>query len=136
MGAMVGLAMTVREAAPLPEDSTEFPTPIEVGEYPCRQYEKWLWFDTGEGFAMLARLNFAAGFGTGARFLYQDDPTLDDGPERFPGQMPNVGFALDRIPFDESFYFMAELDFSEGGPGALAEARRARPAVRWRPATD
>lgn len=96
----------------------------------------WLWFDTGKGFAMLARLNFAAGFGTGARFLYQDDPTLDDGPERFPGQMPNVGFALDRIPFGESFYFMAELDFSEGGPGALAEARRARPAVRWRPATD
>ena len=94
----------------------------------------WLWFDTGNGFAMLARLNFASGFGTGARFLYQDDPELEDKPERFPGQTPNVGFALDRIPFGESFYFMAELTFSEGGPGALAKARRARPAMQWRPA--
>ena len=94
----------------------------------------WMWFDTGKGFAMLARLNFASGFGTGARFIYQDDPELADEPERFPGQRPNVGFALDRIPFGERFYFMAELAFSEGGDGALAKALRGRPTVHWKPA--
>jgi len=76
--------------------------------------ENWLRFDTGRGFALLARLHFAEGFDTGARLIYQDDPALQETPERFPGQQPNVGFELDQIPFGEKFYFVAELSFSEG----------------------
>ncbi|WP_370201758.1 hypothetical protein [Alloalcanivorax venustensis] len=75
--------------------------------------ENWLRFDTGRGFALLARLHFAEGFDTGARLIYQDDPDLEETPERFPGQQPNVGFEMDRIPFGENFYFLAELHFSE-----------------------
>ncbi|HEX5677106.1 MAG TPA: hypothetical protein VFX91_03955 [Alcanivorax sp.] len=75
--------------------------------------ENWLHFDTGHGFALLAELHFAEGFDTAARLIYQDDPTLKETPERFPGQHPNVGFELDQIPFGENFYFVAELYFSE-----------------------
>ena len=45
--------------------------------------------------------------------LYQDDPDLEETPERFPGQQPNVGFEMDRMPFGERLYFLAELHFSE-----------------------
>jgi hypothetical protein len=75
--------------------------------------ENWLRFDTGRGFALLARLHFAEGFDTGARLIYQDAPDLEETPERFPGQHPNVGFEMDRIPFGENFYFLAELYFSD-----------------------
>ena len=99
--------------------------------------DNWLWFGTGDGFDLLARLYFADGFDTGARFIYQDDPELDDEPERFPGQRPNVGFALDRIPFGQSFYFVAELYFSDGqgedDPAAYAARRLASPASHWQP---
>ena len=99
--------------------------------------DNWLWFGTGDGFDLLARLYFAEGFDTGARFIYQDDPSLDDEPERFPGQRPNVGFALDRIPFGQEFYFVAELYFSDGDgaadPAAYAARRLARPAAHWQP---
>ncbi len=95
--------------------------------------ENWLWFGTGRGFDLLARLHFADGFDTAARFIYQDDPALDDEPERFPGQRPNVGFRLQGLPFGDEFYFVAELYFSRDSHGLSAAgwARRqfAPPAI-------
>lgn len=77
-----------------------------------------LWFSTGRGFDLQARLRFVEGFDTAIRFIYQDDHKLADPPERFPGQRPNVGFRLDGIPFGDEFYFIAELRFSNGADRA------------------
>lgn len=106
-------------------------------ERPILARDNWLWFGTGRGFDLLARLNFADGFNTAARFIYQDDPNLDDKPERFPGQRPNVGFRLEGLPFGDEFYFVAELYFSENSdglaPAAYARQRLAQPTVTVTP---
>lgn len=82
----------------------------------------WLWFGTGRGFALMARLDFVRGFDTRLGFVYQDDPKLDDPPERFPGQEPNVGFRLSGIPFGHQFYFKSMLYFSDHSHGLSPQA--------------
>ncbi|KAF0809223.1 hypothetical protein A167_01984 [Alcanivorax sp. S71-1-4] len=87
----------------------------------------WLWFSTGRQFDLLAELDFRDGFDTPVKLVYEDDRTLANPPERFPGQGPNVGFALQDIPFGQEFYFVARLLFSGDSQGLPAEdyARRA-----------
>ncbi|AFT70718.1 hypothetical protein B5T_02444 [Alloalcanivorax dieselolei B5] len=75
-----------------------------------------VWFDTGKGFALRARLRFMEGFDTPVRFIYQDDPQRPDPPERFPGQEPEVGFLLKDLPFGQEYYVIAELWFSSALP--------------------
>lgn len=87
--------------------------------------KNWLWFSTGRGFDLLAQLDFREGFEAPARLLYQDDSTLANPPERFPGQLPNVGFSIDEIPIGKEFNFLTKLYFSANSeklpPGTYAE---------------
>ncbi|MCG8394011.1 MAG: hypothetical protein MI745_13100 [Pseudomonadales bacterium] len=93
----------------------------------------WLWFGTGRGFDLLAQLDFVKGFDTPVSLLYQDDATLENEPERFPGQLPNVGFSLDDIPFGKEFYFITRLYYSKDSqglpPGKYAENQLGTPQV-------
>ncbi|EKF73077.1 hypothetical protein A11A3_15492 [Alcanivorax hongdengensis A-11-3] len=93
--------------------------------------DNWLWFGTGRGFDLLAQLVFLKGFDTPVRLLYQDDNTLSNPPERFPGQQPNVGFSLTDIPFGKEFYFVARLFYSKDSngepPGVYARHLLAEP---------
>ena len=77
----------------------------------------WIWFSTGRGFDLLAQLAFLKGFDTPARLLYQDDASLANEPERFPGQLPNVGFSLTDIPYGQEFYFVTRLFYSQDSHG-------------------
>lgn len=79
--------------------------------------DNWIWFSTGRGFDLLAQLAFLKGFDTPARLLYQDDATLANEPERFSGQLPNVGFSLTDIPFGQEFYFVTRLFYSKDSQG-------------------
>ncbi|MEH6782681.1 MAG: hypothetical protein V7688_02315 [Alcanivorax jadensis] len=79
--------------------------------------DNWIWFGTGRGFDLLAQLAFLKGFDTPARLLYQDDASLANDPERFPGQLPNVGFSLTDIPFGQEFYFVTRLFYSKDSQG-------------------
>ncbi|WP_303761556.1 hypothetical protein [Alcanivorax jadensis] len=81
--------------------------------------DNWIWFSTGRGFDLLAQLAFLKGFDTPARLLYQDDATLANEPERFPGQLPNVGFSLTDIPFGQEFYFVTRLFYSKDSQGLV-----------------
>ena len=81
------------------------------------QGKNWLWFSTDRGFDMLAMLDFRSGFEQPARLLYQDDANLANEPERFPGQLPNVGFTIEDIPIGKEFYFLASLFFSGNSDG-------------------
>lgn len=87
--------------------------------------KNWLWFDTQRGFAMLAQLDFIKGFQRPARLLFQDDAALANPPERFTGQLPNVGFSLTDIPFGKEYYFITRL-FFRSGPDHLAPAAYAK----------
>jgi hypothetical protein len=96
----------------------------------------WLWFGTGRGFDLLAELEFLEGFERPVRLLYQDDAGLANPPERFPGQLPNVGFTIEQLPIGKEFYFRAGLYFSENsqnrGPGQYAANILDAPTVVWR----
>ncbi|MBQ0753571.1 MAG: hypothetical protein KBT87_02670 [Gammaproteobacteria bacterium] len=87
--------------------------------------KNWLWFGTGRGFDLLAQLDFRQGFEAPARLFYQDDSVLANPPERFPGQLPNVGFSIDEIPIGKEFNFLTKLFFSADSdklaPGTYAE---------------
>lgn len=82
--------------------------------------KNWIWFGTGRGFDILAQLDFREGFEAPARLLYQDDATLANPPERFPGQLPNVGFTIEEIPIGKEFNFLTRLFFSENSDGQPA----------------
>ncbi|MEE4249213.1 MAG: hypothetical protein V2I38_01360 [Alcanivoracaceae bacterium] len=98
--------------------------------------DNWLWFGTGRGFDLLAELQFLEGFERPVRLLYQDDATLENLPERFPGQLPNVGFIIEQLPIGKEFYFRAGLYFSKNsqnlGPGAYASSVLDAPQISWR----
>ena len=96
--------------------------------------DNWIWFSTGRGFDLLAQLAFLKGFDTPARLLYQDDASLANEPERFAGQLPNVGFSLTDIPFGKEFYFVTRLYFSKDShglaPGDYANQQLDNPHTR------
>ena len=98
--------------------------------------KNWIWFGTGRGFDILAQLDFREGFEAPARLLYQDDATLVNAPERFPGQLPNVGFTIEQIPIGKEFNFLTRLYFSDnsGGmpPGRYADTTLADPQITYR----
>ncbi|WP_202560320.1 hypothetical protein [Alcanivorax sp. DP30] len=97
----------------------------EMLEMPLKG-DNWIWFGTGRGFDMLAQLAFVKGFTTPVRLLYQDDASQVNEPERFAGQLPNVGFSLTDLPFGQEFYFIARMYYSKDshglGPSQYAEA--------------
>jgi hypothetical protein len=99
------------------------------------QGRNWLWFSTDRGFDLLAMLDFRSGFEQPARLLYQDDATLSNEPERFPGQLPNVGFTIEDIPIGKEFYFLASLFFSGNSdglpPGRYAASTLDEPVVSF-----
>lgn len=100
------------------------------------QGRNWLWFGTGRGFDLLAELEFLEGFERPVRLLYEDDARLANPPERFPGQLPNVGFTIEQVPIGQEFYFRAGLYFSENsrdmGPRAYADSVLSAPEIIWR----
>ena len=88
--------------------------------------DNWIWFGTGRGFDLLAQLAFVKGFNTPAQLLYEDDASQINQPERFAGQLPNVGFSLTDLPFGQEFYFVTRMFYSKDshglGPGQYADA--------------
>lgn len=88
--------------------------------------DNWIWFGTGRGFDLLAQLAFVKGFDTPVSLLYEDDASQINEPERFAGQLPNVGFSLNDLPFGQEFYFITRMYYSKDsngmGPGQYADA--------------
>ena len=104
-------------------------------EQPMTGERNWLHFSTGRNFDMLAELAFLEGFDAPVKLIYQDDATLENPPERFPGQLPNVGFSIEDIPIGEDFYFVARMMFSGDSDGLSAERYATRmlsePEIRF-----
>lgn len=98
--------------------------------------DNWIWFSSGRGFDVLAQLYFRDGMAVPAHLLYQDSLQLENKPERFPGQLPNVGFTMENLPIGEEFYFLARLYFSgdSEGMGASRYANHvlAEPDIHFR----
>jgi hypothetical protein len=75
--------------------------------------KSWLLYDTEQGFAVLADMEFRRGFDTPLKMVYKDSRRDEDPPERFIGQWPNVGFQLDNVPIGKEFFLKATLAFND-----------------------
>ncbi len=81
---------------------------------------QWLSYSTGRGMDLLVNLDFREGFDQPVTLLYEDDANLENKPERFKGQLPNVGFNIQELPIGKEFYFLTDMIFSENSDNLSA----------------
>lgn len=72
----------------------------------------WIWFDTKNKFSLACFMDVPDNLDIPISLFYQDDRELKNKPERFKGQWPNIGYAIDAIPKEKEFFFTASLVFS------------------------
>jgi hypothetical protein len=76
--------------------------------------ESWILFDTKKGFALLTELDVPPELrGIPLGLVYQDDEHLQIKPEQFPGQLPNLGYALNGWPEQDELRFSVRLLFDQ-----------------------
>lgn len=76
--------------------------------------DSWILFDSGKGFALLTELEVPAELrDIPLELIYQDDQELRLKPEQYPGQLPNVGYALTAWPQVDELSFAVRLLFDQ-----------------------
>lgn len=87
----------------------------------------WFWITTKHNFDWLTFLDFTTLNKSGLQFYLVDDEHKKDRPERFDGQLPNVGFSLINLPRSGWFKFKSTIYFSdEFDPSISQNAERVR----------
>ncbi len=72
----------------------------------------WIMFDSGRGFALLTELLVPPELeGIPLSLVYDDDAEQENGPEHYPGQLPNLGYALNGWPPTDELNFSVRLLF-------------------------
>lgn len=82
--------------------------------------QNWIWAHTGDNFDIVSILNvphkeLPLGF-----FLV-DDENKEDKPERYKGQLPNIGYVIKDLPDEGLFYIQINLFFSNNLGGMPPE---------------
>ena len=104
--------------------------------------DSWILFDSQRNFILLADLDVPESLhDIPLALVYQDDDQLDVTPEQFPGQLPNIGYALRGWPPERELRFAVRLLFGNAiaedyTPEEYVSARMARPslnAMPWSP---
>lgn len=100
--------------------------------------ESWILFDSGKQFILLAELDVPDNLsGIPLALVYQDDPHLAVEPEQFPGQLPNLGYALRGWPEEQEMRFAVRMLFGSDlhgmAPEDYADARTLTPALQVTP---
>lgn len=101
--------------------------------------DSWILFDSRRNFILLADLDVPPSLqDIPLALVYQDDDQLEAKPEQFPGQLPNIGYALRGWPPERELRFAVRLLFGNAiGEGYTPEeyvaARTARPSLTVRP---
>lgn len=87
----------------------------------------WFWLTTKHNFDWLTFLDFTTLNKSGLQFYLVDDEHKKDRPERFDGQLPNIGFSLINLPRAGWFKFKSTIYFSDGFDESISSnAERAR----------
>ena len=76
--------------------------------------ESWILFDSQRGFALLTELDVPPALhGIPLDLVYQDDRDAEVKPEQYPGQFPNLGYALNGWPEQDELRFAVRLLFDQ-----------------------
>ena len=93
----------------------------------------WVWLSTGKNFDVIADMKVPSNFKAPVTAFYEDDETLVDKPENYPGQLPNIGYSVSKIPVDDTFPFRFMLQFSDDmgrlDPEIFAQVVKSQPSM-------
>ncbi len=92
----------------------------------------WIWATTLRNLDFLAFFDFNSESKQEISFHYNDDLTAVDPPERFVGQLPNVGYKIHTLPDSGFFGFAVGIHLSnefEGEPEIFTERIRRLPDI-------
>jgi len=78
---------------------------------------RWIWVSTGRNLDVLTYFDFIGDTNEPLSLVYNDDKEIVDLPERFPGQLPNVGYSINNFPEEGFFGFVFSFFFSNGYDG-------------------
>ncbi len=78
---------------------------------------RWIWISTNKNLDILTYFDFLGGTNEPLSLVYDDDKFIENLPERFPGQLPNVGYSIDGFPEEGFFGFVFSFFFSNGYDG-------------------
>ncbi|OUS27042.1 hypothetical protein A9Q99_17720 [Gammaproteobacteria bacterium 45_16_T64] len=78
---------------------------------------RWIWISTKRNLDILTFFDYLGGTNEPLSLVYADDQDVVDLPERFPGQLPNVGYSIDNFPESGFFGFVFSFFFSNGYDG-------------------
>lgn len=79
--------------------------------------ENWILFETHRGFALLTLLDMPPALsGIPLGLVYEDDGEKEVAPERYKGQLPNVGYALEGWPPESELTFAVKMLFDDALP--------------------
>ncbi len=94
----------------------------------------WILFDSRKNFSLLAYLDLPENLkDTPLGLVFVDDKAAVDTPEQYPGQLPNLGYALKGWPPEKELRFSVKMFFDEAlhtkDVGAYAQHRTQAPKV-------
>lgn len=102
---------------------------IEAG---ATAIDNWVWASTHRNLDIVAFFDFLGDISEPLSMLYVDDKLLEDPPERFPGQLPNMGYKIENLPDSGFFGFTTSLYISngfKGKPEDFTQSIRTMPAM-------
>jgi len=77
----------------------------------------WIWLTSGKNFDIVAILDVPKDQHLPPGFFLKDDPEVVDKPERYVGQLPNIGYLIKDLPKKGFFFININLHFSDGIEG-------------------
>jgi len=93
----------------------------------------WVWLSTGKNFDIIADMKVPSNVTVPASVLYEDSVSVEDKPENFTGQLPNIGYKFKKIQIDDTFAFRFMLQFSDDmgrlDPDVFAQVVKSQPPV-------
>ena len=94
--------------------------------------DSWLFLSTKQNLDILAFFDFSSENKEVISLHYNDDENVIDQPERFPGQLPNVGFKIHDLPKSGPIGFVININFDKsykGTPNQIANYLRQAPDI-------
>lgn len=83
--------------------------------------QNWVFLDDPEHFGFLLQIHVDKKYDTPVFLIYEDDPLMSDKPERYRGQLPNIGYLVEQIPKDKLYCLSLSLYLNDGLEGQDVE---------------
>lgn len=95
--------------------------------------QNWIWLTTKRNLDVLAFFDYVGDQREPISLVYNDSADTANPPERFRGEMPNIGYEIENFPDSGFFGVVVSVYLSEGFPGKpenFTQAVRELPAIR------